>query len=105
MVDASKVKFPITLDELARLQRAEMRREPTGQELELFADIVDMANYVYHAAAAGDSDAAESIFYSINHASDGTPLDNHLAALCRGWAIKGLMEGMVELKKEMNGMK
>lgn len=104
MVDASKVKFPITLEEFTRLQRAEMHHDPTAEELELFSEIVDMANEVYHAAAAGDSDTAESIFYAINHASDGTPFDNHVAALCRGWAVKGLMEGMVVFKKKMNGM-
>lgn len=105
MIDASNVRFPITLEEFTRLQRPEMHHEPTADELELFAEIVDTANEVYHAAAAGDSDTVEDILNAITYASEGMPEAVRVAALFRGWAVKGMWESTKVLKKKLDSMK
>lgn len=105
MVDTSNVKFPITLEEFTRLQRLEMHHEPTAEELEIFSEIVETANEAYHAAAAGDSDTVEDIFNAINCAAAEAPEYWHVAALLRGWANHGMLEGMKILKKKLDSMK
>lgn len=104
MVDARNVKFPITLEEFTRLQRAEMHHDPTAEELELFSEIVETANEAYHAAAVGDSDTVEDIFNAINCAAAESPEYWHVAALLRGWANKGMLEGMKTLKDKLDSM-
>ena len=37
MIDTSKVQFPLTLAAFASLQRNEMRRIPTIEEMEIFS--------------------------------------------------------------------
>lgn len=104
MIDASKAKFPVTLAEFTRLQRAESKRDFTPDELELFREIVDTANEVYQAAAEGDSDTASEILGAINQAAEETPGSGQVAALCRGWAVKGLIEGMKVFKAKIAGL-
>lgn len=101
MVNASNVIFPITLEEFTRLQRPEMHHEPTADDLELFSDIVETANEVYQAAAEGDGDTVAEILNAINQAMAEVPETGHVAALFRGWAIKGMLEGMKVLKTKL----
>ena len=44
MVNPDKVSFPVTGDQIAELQSAEVGRELTPMEREMFAEIADMAN-------------------------------------------------------------
>lgn len=104
MVDASKIRFPITLEEFTNLQRPEMHRSPTREDLEIFSEVVETANEVYYAAAEGDSEAVEAILSSINIVAAEMPEANHLAALCRGWSLKALLEGAKVVKKKLDSM-
>ena len=103
MIDTSKVQFPLTLAGFASLQRNEMRRVPTVQEMEIFSQIVDTANEAYHAAAAGDCDTVEEILSAINCTAAQIPEASHVAALCRGWVMKGMFEGIKILNATING--
>ena len=44
MVNPDKVSFPVTGDQIAQLQAAEVGRELTPTEREMFSEIADMAN-------------------------------------------------------------
>ena len=113
MVDTSNVKFPITLSEFTRLQRAEMRNDPTPDELEMFSGIVDMANEAYYAAARGDDRTVEDILKAISKAEAeiiredrGNPANKfiiHASALTRGWVLLGVQHGMILLKAAIDG--
>ena len=105
MVDARNVKFPISVAEFTRLQWAEMHHEPTADELELFAEIVEAANEAYHAAAAGDSDTVEDIVNAIKLTALNFPETRNVAALFLGWVNKGMFEGMKALEKTLDSMK
>lgn len=104
MIDTSKVQFPLTLAAFAILQRNEMRRIPTIEEMEIFSQIVDTANVAYHAAAAGDADTALGILNDILIAGAQTPGAAPVAAMCQGWALKALLEGAKVVKKKLDSM-
>ena len=93
MIDTSKVQFPLTLAAFASLQRNEMRRIPTVEEMELFSQIVDTANMAYPAAAAGDADTAVGILNDILIAGAQTPGAAPVAAMCRGWVLLAIRAG------------
>ncbi|MBQ3194174.1 MAG: hypothetical protein IJB59_11495 [Oscillospiraceae bacterium] len=98
MVNPDKITFPITGKQLADLQRAEVGRELRPAELEMFADIANMANEAYEAAARGDAETVQSILDAINAAAATDPNAHHLAALCRGWVLLGCQRGAEWLK-------
>ena len=104
MIDTSKVQFPLTLAGFASLQRNEMRRVPTVQEMEIFSQIVDTANVAYHAAAAGDADTAVGILNDILIAGAQTPGAAPVAAMCRGWVLLAIRAGKDVLKREIDSM-
>ena len=103
MVNIEHVSFPVTLEAFTALQVAEIRREPTATELELFQDVVNMANEAFQAAAQGDAETVQALLDTINHVP---PLDEdtrHVAALCRGWVLLGCNRGMEILKAAIDG--
>ena len=102
MIDTSKVQFPLTLAAFAILQRNEMRRIPTVEEMEIFSQIVDTANVAYHAAAAGDADTALGILNDILIAGAQTPGAAPVAAMCRGWVLLAIRAGKDVLKREID---
>ena len=104
MIDTSKVQFPLTLAAFAILQRNEMRRIPTVEEMEIFSQIVDTANVAYHAAAAGDADTALGILNDILIAGAQTPGAAPVAAMCRGWVLLAIRAGKDVLKREIDSM-
>lgn len=104
MIDTSKVQFPLTLAAFAILQRNEMRRIPTIEEMEIFSQIVDTANVAYHAAAAGDADTALGILNDILIAGAQTPGAAPVAAMCRGWVLLAIGAGKDVFKREIDSM-
>ena len=104
MIDTSKVQFPLTLAAFASLQRNEMCRIPTIEEMEIFSQIVDTANVAYHAAAAGDADTALGILNDILIAGTQTPGAAPVAAMCRGWVLLAIRAGKDVLKREIDSM-
>lgn len=103
MVNPDKITFPITGKQLADLQRAEVGRELRPAELEMFADIANMANEAYEAATRGDAETVQSILNGINAAAAADPSAYHLAALCRGWVLLGCQKGAERLKAAIDG--
>ena len=104
MIDTSKVQFPLTLAAFASLQRNEMRRIPTIEEMEIFSQVVDTANVAYHAAAAGDADTALGILNDILIAGAQTPGAAPVAAMCRGWVLLAIRAGMDVLNLEIDSV-
>ena len=102
MIDTSKVQFPLTLAAFASLQRNEMRRIPTVEEMEIFSQIVDTANVAYHAAAAGDADTALGILNDILIAGAQTPGAAPVATMCQGWVLLAIRAGKDVLKREID---
>lgn len=98
MVNAENVSFPVTVDRFVALQHAELGRDFTATELELFTDIVEMANASYNAACRGDVDAVQGLLDAIDSADTDEPYTRHLAALCRGWVLLGCRRGAEQLK-------
>ncbi len=92
MVNADNVTFPVSLETFVALQRAEMGRDFTATEMELFTDIVDMANESYKAACDGDADTVQVLLDAINSADTDDPYTRHVAGLCRGWVLLGVPE-------------
>lgn len=103
MFNTESVSFPVTLEVFTALQVAEIRREPTATELELFQDIVDMANEAFKAAAQGEVETVQALLDAINHDSPTDEYARHVAALCRGWVLLGCNRGMKILKSAING--
>ncbi len=98
MVNADNVTFPVSLETFVALQRAEMDRDFTATEMELFTDIVDMANESYKAACDGDADTVQVLLDTINSADTDDPYTRHVAGLCRGWVLLGCRRGAEQLK-------
>lgn len=98
MVNENNVTFPITLTTFISLQRAEVDRDFTTTERELFAEIVDMANESYKAACQGDANAVQALLDAINAADAAEPNAQRVAALCRGWVLLGCRKGAEQLK-------
>lgn len=103
MVNPDKVIFPVTGKQLADLQRAEVSRELTAAELEMFSDIAEIANESYEAAAHGDAETVHRILDAINAAAATDPDTHHVAALCRGWVLLGCQRGAELLKAAIDG--
>lgn len=103
MVNPNKVSFPITGEQLAELQRAEVGRELTGTEREFFCEVADMANESYNAATRGDAEAVQDLLDAINAIVATDPYSLHLAALCRGWVLLGCQKGAEQLKAATGG--
>lgn len=104
MVSPENVFFPITAEQLAELQQAELNRELWPTERELFAEIADMANEAYEAAAHGDAETVQGLLDAINHVPAPDDYARHVAALCRGWVLLGCSSGMEQLKKAIDGI-
>ena len=104
MIKPENVRFPITSDELAALQRAHLGRPLTADELELFREIAEIANDTYAAAARGDVETVEGIMAAINTAPAPDRYTAHVAALCRGWALLGCLKGTKALKNVIEGI-
>ena len=104
MVDPKNVSFPITGESLATLQRTQMGRELTAAEVEMFADIAEMANEAYEAAAHGDADTVQNILEAINSVPAPDNYTRHVAALCRGWVLLGCQRGAERLKAAIDGV-
>lgn len=103
MIDPRKVVFPITAAALAELQRAEVGRELDADELEFFAEVVQIANEAYDAAAHGDAETVQDILDAINKAAAEDVDSRHAAALCRGWVLLGVQRGAERLKAAIDG--
>lgn len=104
MVNIDNVSFPITAKQLAELQRAEVGRELTPMEREMFAEIADMANEAYEAATRGDAETVQGILDAINHVPVPDDYTRHVAALCRGWVLLGCQRGADQLKAAIDGL-
>ena len=103
MVNPNNVSFPITGKQLADLQRAEVGRDLRPAELDMFADIANMANEAYEAATRGDAETVQNILSAINAAAASDRNFYHLAALCRGWVLLACQRGMERLKAAIDG--
>lgn len=104
MVNENNITFPLTLASFTSLQRAEINRELTAMELELFAEIVDMANESYAAACRGDVDTVKALLDAINAAAAAEPNAQRVAALCRGWVLQGCRKGAEKLKASFDSL-
>lgn len=104
MVNAGNASFPLTLEAFAALQRENLGRELTKDELEFFAEIVDMANETYKAATRGDAETVAEILASLNSVPVSDAYTQHLAALCRGWVLLGCSRGAERLKAAIDGL-
>ena len=98
MVNENNITFPLTLAAFTSLQRAEICRDITATELELFTEIVGMANEAYAAACRGDADTVQALLDAINAADAAEPNAQRVAALCRGWVLLGCRRGADQLK-------
>lgn len=98
MVNENNVTFPITLAAFTALQRTKNSGAFTATELELFSEIVDMANESYAAACRGDADTVQALLDAINAAAAAEPNAQRVAALCRGWVLLGCRKGAEQLK-------
>ena len=87
MVDAINVKFPITLEEFTRLQRAEIKRDFTAEELALFEDIAYCANSAFYAASRGDENVVADMLAAIEDGSAQDTDSVRIRALFRGWVL------------------
>lgn len=103
MVNPNKVSFPVTGDQIAQLQAAEVGRELTPTEREMFSEIADMANEAYEAASCGDAETVQGLLDAINHVPTPDDYTRHVAALCRGWVLLGCQRGMEILKAAIDG--
>lgn len=104
MIHPEKITFPITGTQLADMQRAELGRDLTPDEENMFAEIADMVNEVYEAAAHGDHGLVAEVLDAINTYPVTCPFEQHITALCRGWALLGLNSGMSVLKSAIDGL-
>ena len=103
MVNSNDVTSPVSLDTFVALQRAELGRDFTATELELFSDIVEMANESYNAACSGDADTVQVLLDAINSADTDDPYTRHVAGLCRGWVLLGCKKGAEQLRASIDG--
>lgn len=103
MVNPDSVSFPITGAALAELQRAEVGRELTDAELEMFSDIADMSNEAYEAAIRGDVETIATMLAAINTTPTPDTYTSHVAALCRAWVLLGCQRGAEQLKAAIDG--
>ena len=103
MLNPQNVSFPITGVALADMQQAQLGREVTAAELEMFSDIADMANEAYKAATRGDAETVADILAAIDKATTPDDYTRHVAALCRGWVLLGCQKGMEVLKSAIDG--
>lgn len=104
MIDPRNVRFPLSGADLAALQRAQLGRDLTAAELEMFAGIAEMANEAYEAAAQGDADTVQSILAAINTVPAPDNYTRHVAALCRGWVLLACQRGAERLKAAIDGV-
>lgn len=104
MVDPKNVSFPITGERLCELQSVEVGRELTPMEREMFAEIADMANEAYRAAAHGDAETVGSILAAVNSVPAPDNYTRRVGALCRGWVLLGCQRGAECLKAAIDGV-
>lgn len=104
MVNENNVTFPTTLAAFTSLQRAENGRGFTATELELFAEIVDMANESYAAACRGDTDSIQALLDAINAVDAADTITQRAAALCRAWVLLACKQGAEQLQKSFDGL-
>lgn len=104
MLNPKNVRFPITGEELAAMQRAHLGRELDPVEVEMFSEIAKMANEAFEAATKGDADTVQAILCAINSVPVADNLSRHVAALCRGWVLLGCQKGTEELKAAIDGV-
>lgn len=103
VIKSENVRFPISGEYLALLQRIEVGRELTATEREFFGEVADMANESYSAATRGDVETVHSFLDAINATAAADPYSLHLAALCRGWVLLGYQKGTEQLKAATGG--
>lgn len=101
--EAGDMTFPVTLEAFTARQRAQLGRELTGTEMELFREIVDMTNEAYAAACVGDVETVEDILQAITQATGPDAYTRHVAALCRGWVLVGAAKGADILRASFDG--
>ena len=104
MLNPKNVRFPITGEELAAMQREHLGRDLDPVEVEMFSEIVQMANEAYEAATKGDVETVQAILCAINSVPVADNLSRHVAALCRGWVLLGCQKGTEELKAAIDGV-
>lgn len=103
MVDIEKISFPLTIDAFTSMQRAQVGREISEVEKEFFAEVVDMANEAYEAAARGDAETVQALLDAIDSASGKVALTQSLAALCRAWVLLGCRKGVQQFENTFAG--
>lgn len=96
--------FPVTFETFIALQRVEVGRKFTPKELELFAEIVDMANESYEAARRGDADTVQGLLDAIDCAAGDDSFTRQVAGLCRGWVLLGALRGAERLQGDSKGL-
>lgn len=101
--NAQGMTFPVTLEAFTARQRAQLGRELTGMEMEMFREIVDMTNEAYAAACVGDVETVEDILQAITKATAPDAFTRHVAALCRGWVLLGAAMGADILRASFDG--
>lgn len=102
MIDTQNILFPLTVEAFTAMQRAEMGREPSRSERELFSEIVDMANSAYVAGCIGDHNTIVGMIEIVNASFGTDPAGQHPAALCRGWILLGFRRGLEMLDSTCN---
>lgn len=110
MIDPKAIRFPLNMPEFVRLQRNEMRRFPTTEEMEIFAQIVKTANEAYYAAADGEADTVADILEAVSYAAAPRPgtdkafaaVNAAVAAMCRGWLQLAIRAGTDALKEKID---
>jgi hypothetical protein len=104
VVNIGNASFPLTLESFVALQRENLGRELTKDELGFFAEIVNMANETHEAATRGDAETVGKILAALNSVPVTDAYTQHLAALCRGWVLLGCSRGTERLKAAIDGL-
>lgn len=103
MLNPKNVKFPITGEALAAMQREHLGRDLLDTEREMFHEIAEMANEAYEAATRRDAETVQNILNAINATPTPDLYTRHVAALCRGWVLLGCQRGAEQLKAAIDG--
>lgn len=98
------IPFPLTLEVFQAYALSPQQRACglSPDELEMFREIVEIANQAYEAATRGDTETVQEILGAINFAGAVEPEAMRFAALYRGWALAGIQAGMKNLKDAIN---
>ena len=102
--EAGDMNFPVTLEAFTARQRAQLGREFSSAEMDLFQEIVNMTNEAYEAATKGDTETVAGILTALITTPATDPYTRHVVSLCRGWVLVGVAKGADVLRASFDGL-